>query len=122
MRKRELFLGLVLAGATLAMEAPIASTQEIERVPIRLAAFLPRCPWPQDLKHMTSDDGAGCRGGLVLDNCEHLVAAERDGWAHLGPDVESIVGVNLITSGAAVLKPSHMRAEAGRPRKNRTKR
>jgi hypothetical protein len=73
MRKRELFLGLVLTGTTLAMEAPIALAQEMERVPIRLAAYLPRCPWPQDLKHMTSDDGAGCRGipGTCHGRCDN---------------------------------------------------
>ena len=71
MRNRGLFLGLVLAGATLAMEAPIMAQ---ETRPVRLLAFLPRSPLPLDLKHMASDDdGAGCRGipGTCHGRCEN---------------------------------------------------
>ena len=43
MRKGGLLLGVVVAGATLAvaMAAPVAFAQEMERVPARLSAFLP---------------------------------------------------------------------------------
>jgi hypothetical protein len=72
MRKGGLLLGVVVAGATLAvaMAAPVAFAQEMERVPARLSAFLPRSPLPLD--HMTSDDGAGCRGipGTCHGRCE----------------------------------------------------
>jgi hypothetical protein len=67
-------LGIVVTGTTLAMEAPAALAQEMQRVPVRLSAFLPRSPLPLDLKHMTSDDdGAGCRGipGTCHGRCEN---------------------------------------------------
>jgi len=73
MRNRELFLGVVVAGATLAvaMAAPPAFAQEMERLPARLSAFLPRSPLPLD--RMTSDDGAGCRGnpGTCHGRCDN---------------------------------------------------
>jgi hypothetical protein len=69
MRKGGLLLGVVVAGATLAvaMAAPPAFAQEVERVPARLSAFLPRTPWPT-----SDDDGAGCRGipGTCHGRCE----------------------------------------------------
>jgi hypothetical protein len=73
MRKRESFLDVVVTGATLAMAAPAALAQEMERVPARLSAFLPRSPLPLDLKHMTSDDSAGCRGirGTCHGRCDN---------------------------------------------------
>jgi hypothetical protein len=73
MRKRESFLDVVVTGATLAMAAPAAFAQEMERVPARLSAFLPRSPLPLDLKHMTSDDSAGCRGipGTCHGRCDN---------------------------------------------------
>ena len=64
-----LVCGLVLAAATWATEAPIALAQEMERVPVRLSAFLPRSSVP----HMASDDdGPGCRGfpGRCHGRCE----------------------------------------------------
>jgi hypothetical protein len=74
MRKGGLLLGVVVAGATLAvaMAAPAAFAQEMERVPARLSVFLPRSPLPLD--HMTSaDDGAGCRGipGTCHGRCDN---------------------------------------------------
>ena len=62
-----LLLGTVVAGATLAMEAPAVWAQEMERVPARLSAFLPRTPLPT-----SDDDGAGCRGmpGTRHGRCE----------------------------------------------------
>ena len=62
-----LLLGNMVAGATLAMEAPTALAQEMERVPARLSAFLPRTPLPT-----SDDDGAGCRGipGTCHGRCE----------------------------------------------------
>ena len=47
MRKGGLLLGIVVAGATLAMAAPATFAQEMERVPARLSVFLPEvlCPW-----------------------------------------------------------------------------
>ena len=69
MRKGGLLLGVVVAGATLAlaMAAPVAFAQEMERVPARLSAFLPRTPLPT-----SDDDGAGCRGmpGTCHGRCE----------------------------------------------------
>jgi hypothetical protein len=50
MRQRGLLLGLIVAGASFAMEAPTASSHEMERFPVRLAAFLPRSPLPLDFK------------------------------------------------------------------------
>ena len=73
MRSRGLFLSLVLAGATLALEAPITA-QEMQRLPVRLLAFLPRSPLRLDLKRMASDnDDAGCRGipGTCHGRCEN---------------------------------------------------
>jgi hypothetical protein len=69
MRNGGLLLGVVVAGATLAvaMTAPVAFAQEMERLPARLAAFLPRSPLPA-----SDDDGAGCRGipGTCHGRCE----------------------------------------------------
>jgi hypothetical protein len=70
MRKGGLLLGVVVAGATLAlaMAAPVAFAQEMERVPARLSAFLPRTPLPT-----SDDDGAGCRGipGTCHGRCDN---------------------------------------------------
>jgi hypothetical protein len=61
-----LLLGIV-AGSNLAMEAPAAWGEEMERVPARLSVFLPRTPLPT-----SDDDGAGCRGipGTCHGRCE----------------------------------------------------
>jgi hypothetical protein len=63
-----LLLGTVVAGATLAMEAPAAWAQEMERVPAGLSAFLPRTPLPT-----SDDDGVGCRGipGTCHGRCDN---------------------------------------------------
>src|SRR4029077_18603334 len=67
MRIGGLLLGVVVAGATSATDTPAAWAQEMERVPARLSAFLPRTPLPT-----CDDDGAGCRGmpGTCHGRCE----------------------------------------------------
>ena len=66
MRIGGLLLGVVVAGATSAMDTPAAWAQEMERVPARLSAFVP------ELLPTSDDDGAGCRGmpGTCHGRCE----------------------------------------------------
>ena len=105
-RNGVLFLGLVLAGTTLVMEAPIAVAEEMERVPTLLSAFVPRSHLPLTFKQMTSDEHyVGCRGlpGSCHGRCEgdelcrNLVSSDgkrycgcpqtlHESWArHCGP-------------------------------------
>ena len=62
MRQRGLLLGLIVAGASFAMEAPTASSHEMERFPVRLAAFLPRSPLPLDFKPTSDEHYTGWAG------------------------------------------------------------
>jgi hypothetical protein len=65
-----LFIGLVTAYAMFALAA---RAQEMEPVPSRLSAFLPRSSLPPDSKQMASDEHySGCRGlpGTCHGRCE----------------------------------------------------
>jgi hypothetical protein len=72
MRQRGLLLGLIVAGASFAMEAPTASSHEMERFPVRLAAFLPRSPLPLDFKPTSDEHYTGYRSlpGTCHGRCE----------------------------------------------------
>ena len=66
MRNRGLFCGLVL-GATWATGAPIALAQEMERVPVRLSAFLPRTPCPTWHPMTMAPDAVAFLEGVMAD-------------------------------------------------------
>jgi hypothetical protein len=73
MRKRQSVLGLLLAGAALATQVPVALAQERVRVPTRLSAFVPRSPLPMHYMQLMSDEHyTGCRGlpGSCHGQCE----------------------------------------------------